>query len=111
MTPEEVAAERELRAKIDADLPSLREQARVARVQKPTTTISQTVAALKQERERQGLSLKDIERRTGVDEQQLSRLEEHANGDVTIAALLQYARALGKSIEVKLTDASLFGSG
>jgi ABC-type phosphate transport system auxiliary subunit len=107
LTPEEAAAERELRAKIEADLPSLRQQATVARLHKRGASLSQTIAALKQERERQGLSLKDIERRTGLDEQQLSRLEEQVDGDPTIVALLQYAEALGKAIEVKLIDASM----
>ena len=105
LTPEEAAAERELRAKIEADLPSLREQAQAARAQK-ATTLSETIAALKQERERQGLSLKDIELRTGVDEHQLSRLEEHANGDATVATLLKYADAIGKSVLIKLADRS-----
>jgi hypothetical protein len=107
LTPEEAAAERELRAKIEADLPSLREQARAAQDQKRANTVSQAVAALKEERERQGLSLKDNERRTGMDEQQLSKLEEQANGDATIASLLKYADALGKTIELKLIDTPL----
>jgi hypothetical protein len=107
LTPEEAAAERELRAKIEADLPSLRQQAGAARLHKRANIVGQTIAALKQERERQGLSLKDIERRTGLDEQQLSQLEEQTNGDATIVALMQYADALGKAVEVKLTDATV----
>jgi len=107
LTAEEAAAERELRAKIEADLPSLRQQARAAQLQKRAKSLSKTIAALKHERERQGLSLKEIERRTGVDERELSHLEEQANGDATIVALLQYADALGKAVEVKLIDATL----
>jgi len=104
LTPEEAVAERELRAKIEADLPSLREQAKAAKLGKRAKSVWQTIEALKDERERQGLSLKDIESRTGVVESELSRLEEDVDKDPTINALLQYADALGKSIEIKLTD-------
>ena len=104
LSADEAAAERELRAKIDSDLPSLREQARAAKLRTNAKSMLQTVEALKAERERQGLSLKDIERRTGIEESELSRLEQQTDGDATIVALLQYAGALGKAVEVKLTD-------
>jgi hypothetical protein len=103
LTADEAAAERELRAKIDSDLPALREQARAAR-RSNSKSLSQIVEVLKTERQRQGLSLQDIERRTGIREDELARLEEQSNGDATIASLLLYAGALGKAVEVKLAD-------
>jgi hypothetical protein len=104
LTADEAAAERELRAKIETDLPSLREQARAARLQMNSRSLSRVTEALKAERQRQCLSLQDIERRTGVKASELERLEEQNNGDVTIAALLQYAAVLGKAVEVRLMD-------
>jgi hypothetical protein len=111
LTADEAATEKELREKIEADLPSLREQAKAAQLHKRTQSMSQTIAALKRERENQGLSLKDIECRTGVDERQLSQLEEQFVDDAIVVVLSRYAAALGKAIEIRLVDRSAVHTG
>jgi len=59
---------------------------------------------LKAERERQGLSLGDLEQRTGINKPSLSRLENNAEGNTTVLTLCRVAEALGKSITIQLVD-------
>ena len=60
---------------------------------------------LQAERIRQGLSLSDIQRKTGIEPPNLSRLENDNSANPTIATLTRYAEALGKKLEIVLTDA------
>jgi hypothetical protein len=60
---------------------------------------------LKAERIRQGLSLSDIQKKTGIEPPNLSRLENDNSANPTIATLTRYAEALGKKLEIVLTDA------
>jgi hypothetical protein len=62
---------------------------------------------LKAERVRQGLSLSDIQRKTGIEPPNLSRLENDDSANPTIATLTRYAEALGKKLEIVLTDAAV----
>ncbi len=64
----------------------------------------QTLQLLKAERLRQGLSLADIHRRTGIEPPNLSRLENDETANPTIATLTRYAEALGKKLEIVLTN-------
>ena len=57
---------------------------------------------LKVEREAQGLSLSDIERRSGIGRAALSRLENETEPNPTMVTLTRYAEALGKSLVVSL---------
>lgn len=67
-------------------------------------SLEHVMRALKAERERQGLSLADMFERTGIDRGALSRLESGQNTNPTIATLMRYARALGKSIDVIVSE-------
>lgn len=60
--------------------------------------LHQAVAWLKQERERQNLTLAQMSRRTGIDQAALSRLETGKNSNPTIDTLYRVAAALGKTI-------------
>jgi transcriptional regulator with XRE-family HTH domain len=60
------------------------------------------VAALRAERERQGLSLADIAERTGIDRAAVHKLEIGVNRNPTLATLNRYAEALGVRIEWSL---------
>jgi hypothetical protein len=55
---------------------------------------------LKAERQAQGLSLFDVEQRTGIGRAALSRLENEPEPNATIATLTRYAQALGKRLVV-----------
>ena len=56
-------------------------------------------------RQEAGLSLADMERRTGMDRAALSRLENAVNDNPSIQTLGRYADALGKRLVVKFVNA------
>ena len=58
----------------------------------------QVIAALKAERERQGLSLADVERLCGLKCSALSRLENDSTANPTLLTLQRYAIALKLSL-------------
>ncbi|MFA9479421.1 helix-turn-helix domain-containing protein [Phycisphaerales bacterium AB-hyl4] len=62
--------------------------------------------ALVAERKRQGLSLTDLAERTGIAKSNLSRLENSDNTTPNLDTLERYARAVGKTLRVELTDAA-----
>ena len=68
-TDEERARHVTIREKIAEELPEIKRRARerLALIKKEGTPLRQTLAALRAERERQGLSLADINERTGID--------------------------------------------
>lgn len=55
---------------------------------------------LKAERRAQGLSLSEVEERTGIGRSALSRLENEAESNPTVVTLTRYAEALGKKLVV-----------
>jgi DNA-binding Xre family transcriptional regulator len=68
--------------------------------------LHQAVAWLKQERERQNLTLAEMSRRTGIDQAALSRLETGKNSNPTLDTLNRVAAALGKTICLSFQDAN-----
>jgi len=64
----------------------------------------QTMSALRDERVRQGLSLSDIAKRTGIDRATLSKLETGKTPNPTVGTLRAVARALDKKILWSLVD-------
>jgi DNA-binding Xre family transcriptional regulator len=62
----------------------------------PDPAFSELLAALRLERERLGLTLGEISRRTGIDTGDLSRLENGKVHDPRSSTLMRHARALGK---------------
>ena len=66
----------------------------------------QLIAALRAERERQGLSLADLAKRTGMDRAAIHKLEIGLNSNPTYATLTRYATALGTGIEWRLKTVS-----
>jgi ribosome-binding protein aMBF1 (putative translation factor) len=87
-TPEARAEEERVRAAVREEFPPLQldDDTRAA------------LAALRAERERQGLSLADLAERTGIDKAMLSRLETGKIPNPTLSTLRAYARALGKRL-------------
>lgn len=66
--------------------------------------LSDALGMLKAERIRQGLSLADLQERTGIERSNLSKLESEADLNPTVATLSRYAEALGKKLVVALED-------
>lgn len=62
--------------------------------------VSDALRLLKAERQAQGLSLSDVERRSGIGRAALSRLENEAELNPTVMTLTRYAEALGKRLVV-----------
>jgi ribosome-binding protein aMBF1 (putative translation factor) len=61
-------------------------------------TLTALGGALREARERAGLSLADVTQRSGIDAPALSRLENGQNPNPTLATLSRYAHALGKRL-------------
>jgi predicted transcriptional regulator len=55
---------------------------------------------LKEERQALGMSLSDVEEKTGIGRAALSRLENEDEPNPTVATLVRYAEALGKELVV-----------
>lgn len=85
---------------------SILEQAREAKNAwlKTRQVVDVLIAELKAERERQALSLADVEERTGIRRSVLSRLENDATSNPTMLTLQRYAVALGLSLRAELTN-------
>jgi hypothetical protein len=66
--------------------------------------IRETVAALKVEREKQGMSYAAIQEASGLDQAELECLETDVPWDVLLSALIRYADALGKNLSITLAD-------
>ena len=104
-TPEERKRHDEIRRQIELELPELREQAKqmFREALSKHVSILDVAAALKAERERQGLTLADISERSGIEPAILSQFE--SGGDTESLDLLDlYAQAIGKEVRVLLTD-------
>jgi DNA-binding Xre family transcriptional regulator len=64
------------------------------------------MSELRAERERQGMTLAELSRRTGIDATALSRLETGRHNNPTVDTLYRIASALGKEIYCGLRDAA-----
>ncbi len=102
LTPEEVAKYQAVREQVAGELPDL-----IARHHERLATLDQldeVVEQLKAAREARVLSLGDLTERTGMDSSALSKLETGQRANPTVAALVRYAKAVGKRLIVSLAD-------
>lgn len=76
-----------------------RKQQRAAEIE-----LTRAAALLRTERHNQGLSLSDVERRTGIGRAAICRLENLVDANPTIATLEKMAAALGKRLVIALED-------
>ena len=101
LTDEEVERYRHIRDQIAAEVPDIRRRAQSV---KPRILLKCAMKTLKEERQRQGLSLADMKDRSGIDRSTLSRLENDDDPNVTMNTLMRYAQAVGKTVLVQLED-------
>jgi hypothetical protein len=73
--------------------------------------LHQVMGSLKMERERQGLTLADVSKRSGIDQAALSKLETGSHGNPPLETLYRSALALGKVTTCALQDAPVDPSG
>lgn len=110
LTPEEAARYKELREAADAEIPQVRgERTALAEPTGPNSLedlldLRKVFRSLREERVRQGLSLGELEERTGISRSRLSKLERCEDLNPTIGTITRYARALGKRVAVTLID-------
>jgi DNA-binding Xre family transcriptional regulator len=102
LTDEEIERYRQIREQVANELPDIQRRARAA---KPQILLKSAVKTLKEERQRQGLSLADVKARSGIDRGTLSKLENDEDPNVTMNTLMRYAQAVGKTVLVQLEDA------
>jgi ribosome-binding protein aMBF1 (putative translation factor) len=110
LTPEQQAAVETLRAKHQtSEYREQEEKDREAiRAEFPPRVIDEALkaalATLRLERERQGLSLTDMQERTRIDRATISKLERGEIPNPTMGTLRTYAAALGKRLSWSLAD-------
>ena len=110
MTPEQRAAVEAIRARrhtpdADAERERFREEVREEiPPASPDESLLDTLAVLRAERERQGLSLGDLSERTGMDKATLSKLETGKVANPTYLTIKTYARALGKRVAWRIEE-------
>jgi DNA-binding phage protein len=101
LTPDEQVRSQLAREAFEQDKDAIIEQGR--RVFERHQRLREAVAALKAEREAQGVSLSDLEDRTGISKSSLSRLENDPTANPTITTLMRIAEALGREITITLS--------
>lgn len=105
-TVEEQERHKRIREQIQEELPDIKQRAKqkLAEAMQRGIAIQHTMAVLKSERVKKGLSLSDMKERTGIERSTLSRLENNAEANPTINTLTRYADAVGKKVFVVLAD-------
>ena len=105
LTPHERSLLQAARTDAENEQDSILEQARAAKAAWLETrkVVDVLIAVLKAERERQALSLADVELRTGIRRSVLSRLENDTSSNPTMLTLQRYAVALGMTLRAQLT--------
>jgi len=107
LTPEQQATIDEVRRTIETEekdeIMAFAKRLRDAK-RRGMATLEETLQVLKHERESQGVSLAAMEERTGMAKSNLSKLENAADSNPTVATLVTYADALGKKLIITLVD-------
>jgi transcriptional regulator with XRE-family HTH domain len=108
-TPEDRTRHQAIRAKFQAERPTLEQLIASGEYSEPVLQgafweLARIMASLREERERQGLSLSEVAKRSGIDKAGLSRLEGGQHLNPTWNTLTRYAAALGKEIGLALRE-------
>lgn len=106
LTPEEMARVQEARKVAHRDRDKIiREGSEHLKIWKTMRADLQvTLEKLKQRRQRLGLSLADVEKRSGLRKSMLSRLENDQRANPTLLTLQRYAAAVGLSLTTQLGE-------
>jgi DNA-binding phage protein len=107
-TVEEQERHKRIREQIQEELPDIQQRAqqKLAAAMQRGIAIQHTMAVLKAERMKKGLSLSDMKERTGIERSTLSRLENNAEANPTVNTLMRYADAVGKKVFIVLADSN-----
>jgi DNA-binding XRE family transcriptional regulator len=104
-TPEQLAELRAVRDRFQREKPSLDDLIASGEYSGPyrqgdVLAFLSAVASLKRERERRGLTLAEVSKRSGLDKGMISRLENGKVLNPTISTLWRYADAIGARINL-----------
>ena len=115
-TPEELAELRAARATFQRERPGEEELIASGDYDGPyrhgdIIALLSTLALLKQERERQGLTLAEVSERSGLDKAMLSRLENGKILNPTVSTLWKFADAVGMQLELSAEKVPARGRG
>jgi ribosome-binding protein aMBF1 (putative translation factor) len=105
LTPEEIAEDQRIVEAVRAEIPEMLAQAAAGEgfnSFEDATAVWQLVAALRTERERQGLSLAEISQRSQLAPELLAELEQSQLPMPPINQLMGYARVLGLQLNCSL---------
>lgn len=104
LSPEEQQRLNQARAETEAIREEILAEGRVRKraLEVSRAQVRNTVAALRAERERLGLSLADVESRSGLKRSALSRLENDPTANPTLLTLQRYASAVGMRVVAEL---------
>jgi ribosome-binding protein aMBF1 (putative translation factor) len=91
------------RARQAADGPDRADLIQQAQAAQKQTALDDVMATLKAARESAGISLRELEMKTGISRGNLSRLE-NGTGNPTIATLRRYAAAIGKTVQITVSE-------
>jgi DNA-binding XRE family transcriptional regulator len=107
-TIEEQERHQRIREQIQEELPDIKQRAqqKLAEAMQRGIAMQHTMAVLKAERIKKGLSLADMKERTGIERSTLSRLENNTEANPTVNTLTRYADAVGKKVFVVLVDSN-----
>jgi len=100
LTPEEQQRWNRANAEVESEKEEILAKARRIKTARNRVNVAvrEAMKALKRERQAQGLSLSDVEKRTGIGRAALSRLENETELNPTVVTLTRYAEALGKEV-------------
>jgi len=103
LTPEEAGRYRQMRADIERDKPVI--NAEIHHQLAEQCELAGVFAELKQSRHALGLSLENIQDRSGIEVSELAKLEDGQPTNLTLDMIRSYAQAVGKRILVTVADA------
>ena len=106
LSDEKVAELREVRKKIEAERPRITKLALKAKreYEAAQAELARAAELLRAEREKQGLSLADMQQRSGLGRAAICRLENLVDANPTVGTLDRIAEALGKRLVIGLED-------
>jgi DNA-binding Xre family transcriptional regulator len=103
LTAEEARQYDDLLEQVEKDRPELEAWAKAGFVR--DERLRRIVQTLKAARRKQGISLAELDERTGIGKGNLSKLENDPQANPTLATLLRYADAIGVSVRVSIVPA------
>ncbi len=102
LSADEAVAVRHLRKALTREMDAIK--ARAKQLLAEAQAVKAVCAALRDARRKQGFTLGDLERMTGIDRSALSKLERGERPNITFETLIRYAAALGKQLRIEIED-------